>query len=81
MLDVSRQVELSMLWLLQDGSCHFWYDNWLGSGALFLRVPMVLNLSFSDFINQGHWNVQSLAQTLPQEVIPSILGTRLLVEQ
>ena len=73
MLNVSRQVELSMLWLIQDGSCNFWFDNWLGSGALFLHGPIAANLSFHDFITQGHWNVQSLFQTLPQKIIPAIL--------
>ena len=81
MLDVSRQVELSMLWLVQDGSCHFWYDNWLGSGALFLRAPVLLNLSFRDFIIHGHWNVHLLAQMLPPEVIPTVLRTPVPMEQ
>ena len=62
-----------MLWLIQDGSCNFWFDNWLGSGALFLHGPISANLSFHNFITQGHWNVQSLSQTLPQNIIPAIL--------
>ena len=64
MLDVSRQVELSMLWLVQDRSCHFWYDNWLGSGALFLKTPVASHVSFRDFISQGHWDAHLLAQFL-----------------
>ena len=70
-----------MLWLIQDGSCHFWYDNWLGNEALFLRAPVVLHLSFQDFITQGHWNVQLLPQVLPQEVIPTILGKLVSTKQ
>ena len=79
-LNVSRQVELSMLWLIQDGSCNFWFDNWLGSGALFLHGPISANLSFHNFITQGHWNVQSLSQTLPQNIIPAILDKPVPIE-
>nr|XP_027097552.1 uncharacterized protein LOC113717098 [Coffea arabica] len=81
MQDVSRQVELSMLWLVQDGSCHFWYDNWLGSGALFLRAPVVLNLSFRDFIIQGHWNVHLLSQVLPMDITAVVLSKSVPDEQ
>ncbi|XP_071939207.1 uncharacterized protein [Coffea arabica] len=27
MVNISRQAELSMLWLIHKGPCHFWYDN------------------------------------------------------
>ena len=70
-----------MLWLVQDGSCHFWYDNWLASRALFLRAPVLLNLSFRDFIIHGHWNMHLLAQMFPHEVIPSVLRTPVLIKQ
>ncbi|XP_071909633.1 uncharacterized protein [Coffea arabica] len=73
MLNVSRQVELSMLWLVHDGSCHFWYDNWLGTGALFLLVSVVPNLSFRTFIVTGHWDVSLLSHTFPVEIVSSIL--------
>ena len=48
---------------------------------MFLRAPVILNLSFRDFITQGNWNVQSLAQVLPQEVIHTILGTPVPTKQ
>nr|XP_027066533.1 uncharacterized protein LOC113692333 [Coffea arabica] len=81
MQDVSRQAELSMVWLVQDGSCHFWYDNWLGCGALFLRAPVVLNLSFRDFIIQGRWNAQLLSQVLPRDIIAVVLSKSVPNEQ
>ncbi|XP_071925457.1 uncharacterized protein [Coffea arabica] len=55
------------------GSCHFWYDNWLATGALFLRAPVVPNLSFRNFIINGHWDVNLLSQTLPRDIVSSIL--------
>lgn len=45
MVSIRQQVELSMFWLVRDGSCHFWYDNWTGSGALCLKVSVVPALS------------------------------------
>ncbi|XP_027182270.1 uncharacterized protein LOC113780688 [Coffea eugenioides] len=72
-VNVSRQVELSMLWVVKYGACHFWYDNWLGDGALFLRATVVPNLSFENFIINGHWDVNMLCQTLLNEMVPSIL--------
>nr|XP_027099065.1 uncharacterized protein LOC113718354 [Coffea arabica] len=73
MVNVSRQVELSMLWVVKNGACHFWYDNWLGSGALFLRATVVPNLSFDNVFINGYWDVNKLYQTLPREMVPSIL--------
>nr|XP_027118775.1 uncharacterized protein LOC113736018 [Coffea arabica] len=73
MVNVSRQVELSMLWVAKHGACHFWYDNWLGSGALFLQVPVIPHLSFRNFTLNGHWDLNLLYQTLPRENVFSIL--------
>ncbi|XP_071918896.1 uncharacterized protein [Coffea arabica] len=70
MVNVSRQVELSMLW---DRSCHFWYDNWLGSGALFLQAQVIPNLTFHNFVINGHWDLNSLGLTMPKEKMSSIM--------
>ena len=70
-----------MLWLVQNGSSHFWYDNWQGSGALFLKTPVASYLSFRDFITQRHWNAQLLAQVLPRDVMSLVLGKPVLSEQ
>ncbi|XP_071927455.1 uncharacterized protein [Coffea arabica] len=74
MVNVSRQVELSMLWVVKDGACHFWYDNWLGNGALFLQATVIPNLSFSNFISNGHWDTSRLCQSLPSQMVTSILN-------
>ncbi|XP_071924871.1 uncharacterized protein [Coffea arabica] len=73
MLNVSRQVELSMLGQVNEGSCHFWYDNWFSSSALFLRLIVIPDLTFKDFITNGEWDVQLLSRALPKGIIPSIL--------
>ena len=73
LLNVSREAELSMQWLVNDGTCDFWYDNWLGNGALFFKVPGQGDLSFRDFIVDGKWNSVRLAQYLPRDITAMIL--------
>ncbi|XP_027120509.2 uncharacterized protein [Coffea arabica] len=71
MVNISRQTELSMVWLVKGGSCNFWYDNWLGSGALCLKVLVISELSFRDFISNGSWDWQRLRSVIPAELIYS----------
>ena len=73
MLNVSWQVELSMMWLVHVGLGSFWYDNWLGNGALFLKSSIVPNLSFRDFIANRKWDFHLLSQVFPMEITSSIL--------
>nr|XP_027103097.1 uncharacterized protein LOC113724387 [Coffea arabica] len=53
MINVHRHVELSIRWLIHRGPCNFWYDNWIGTGALYLIANDMPNLSFEDFIVRG----------------------------
>ena len=69
MVNVSRQVELFILWLIHKENCDFWYDNWLGTGPLYLKVPVLTNTSFRDFIVNGAWNTQRLGQVLAPNLI------------
>ncbi|XP_027156511.1 uncharacterized protein LOC113757398 [Coffea eugenioides] len=73
MVNVSRQVELCMVWLLNDGTCDFWYDNWLGSGPLFLRAFVVPGLSFSDVMVNGTWDSYRLSQILPPTIVDEVM--------
>nr|XP_027120574.1 uncharacterized protein LOC113737562 [Coffea arabica] len=75
MLDVSRQMELSMLWLLNGGGCDFWYDNWVGSGGLFLRAPVVPAISFADVMTNGAWDRGRLLQILPSGSVDLVMKT------
>nr|XP_027101699.1 uncharacterized protein LOC113722624 [Coffea arabica] len=43
------------------------------SGALFLRSPVIPDLTFGDFVTNGNWNIQLLSQALPLGIISSIL--------
>nr|XP_027090223.1 uncharacterized protein LOC113711258 [Coffea arabica] len=62
-----------MLWVVNARSCNFWFDNWLGSGALCLKAMVNPILSFKDFLTNGDWNGAMLRQYIPQECIPLIL--------
>ncbi|XP_027156179.1 uncharacterized protein LOC113756908 [Coffea eugenioides] len=71
--NVSRHAELSMRWLVNSGTCDFWYDNWLGSGALFHRVPVRDTLTFKDFLVDGRWSSLLLARHFPTDIMDLIL--------
>ncbi|XP_027060834.1 uncharacterized protein [Coffea arabica] len=68
MLNISRQVEVGMVWMVNGGTCHFWYDNWLGDGGLFIKVPVHQTVTFRDFVINGEWDVQALGQFLPRHL-------------
>nr|XP_027122188.1 uncharacterized protein LOC113739143 [Coffea arabica] len=51
MLDVSRQMELSMLWLLTGGGCGFWYDNW----GPFVTDSPIRQCGFGDENSGSKW--------------------------
>ncbi|XP_027170927.1 uncharacterized protein LOC113770609 [Coffea eugenioides] len=70
---VSRHAELSMRWLVNSGTCDFWYDTWLGSEALFHRVPIHETLTFKDFLVDGRWSSLLLARHFPTDIMDLIL--------
>ncbi|XP_071939931.1 uncharacterized protein [Coffea arabica] len=61
-----------MRWLVYAGTCDFWYDNWLGTRALFHRAP-VNALTFRDFLKDKRWDSLLLAQYFPSDVTALIL--------
>nr|XP_027064415.1 uncharacterized protein LOC113690621 [Coffea arabica] len=73
MVNVSHQAKLCMVWLLNDGTCDFWNDNWLGSGPLFLRASVVPGLSFSDVMVNGTWDNCRLSQILPPTIVDEVM--------
>ena len=62
-----------MVWLVNATSCNFWYDNWLGNGALYLKSTVSPALTFKEFISNGNWNINLLGQYISQEFIHPIL--------
>ena len=45
----------------------------MGNDALFLRVSVDPTLSFLNCTSNGHWDVSLLLQTLPRDIVSSIL--------
>nr|XP_027067566.1 uncharacterized protein LOC113693192 [Coffea arabica] len=59
---------------LCDGRCNFWYDNWIGHGALYLRVEVRGDVSFSNVLADGDWVTWRLAEILPIDMVQQVLA-------
>lgn len=46
MIVVRSMAEDQIHWILNNGSADFWFDNWLGTGALFRRVDVSAMIIF-----------------------------------
>ncbi|XP_071918898.1 uncharacterized protein [Coffea arabica] len=74
MLDVRGFAELFILWRPYSGFCHFWYDNWTGSGELYLRADVQDHLSFHDFIVCETWDSRLLSHVFPPNLVQAMVG-------
>jgi len=78
------QVEKHIQWKINNGSCSFWWDNWLGVGPLaqFTTISHRLdNETIADFMANGQWNINKLIRLAPQNQLPAILSTQIQVQQ
>lgn len=72
-------VENHISWKINSGSSYFWWDEWLGIGALAgykLYNSRPNNIRLSHFIVNGHWNELMVRQHAPPLLVPKILSTR-----
>lgn len=72
-------VEAHIRWKLNSGNFFFWWDNWLGTGALGnhnSNVSSLNNSRVSQFLVNGEWNDNMVRQQVPPLLIPQILQTR-----
>ena len=73
-----EKVEQLMYWQIHSGSCKFWWDNWLGSGALSSycsNISSLNNISVFNFLAEGKWNERVVRQHVPPKMVPTILQT------
>nr|XP_016482074.1 PREDICTED: uncharacterized protein LOC107802997 [Nicotiana tabacum] len=73
-----KEAEKHIQWRLHSGNCSFWWDNWLGTGALAQHRTeggRPRNITVSQFWESGHWNLQKLNHAAPVHKIASILHT------
>ena len=59
-------------WIGRSGSSNFWFDNWLGTGSLALRLESVSDHRVADFVTDGSWNLPLLHQWVPMGVVREI---------
>ncbi|XP_027062955.1 uncharacterized protein [Coffea arabica] len=74
MLDIREFVELFILWRPYSDFCHFWYDNWTVSGALYLRADVQDHLSFHDFIVCGTWDSRLLSHVILLDLVQVVVS-------
>lgn len=72
MQQVKEVAEQHIRFIVRSGNSNFWFDNWLGSGALAMRLDNVSDHYVGDFINNGHWNFQLLNLWVSLFILPEI---------
>ncbi|WMV30182.1 hypothetical protein MTR67_023567 [Solanum verrucosum] len=78
------KVEEYIGWQINSSSCSFWWDDWLGRGAIAnytSSVSSLNNATVAHFLVDGKWNERKLRQLVPPLLIPSILNTKIQLVQ
>nr|XP_027127799.1 uncharacterized protein LOC113743944 [Coffea arabica] len=73
MLQVRELAERHITFVIRSGNSHFWFDNWLGSGSLSSRLGSVSDHRIADFLLDGRWNYQLLAEWMPADIVAEII--------
>lgn len=65
--------------LLRGGNSYFWYDRWLVSGSLSVRITDIPNkkLRIKDCWVDKAWNIEFLKDLVGDEVMEEIIQTRI----
>lgn len=66
-------------WKLRSGSCCFWWDDWLGIGALAQHRIVGTrpgSTKVSQFLIDGRWNEEMIRQHVSPLLVPQILSTQ-----
>ncbi|XP_049399717.1 uncharacterized protein LOC125863742 [Solanum stenotomum] len=83
MMKNKHVVESHIQWKIRNGSCSFWWDNWLGVGPLAQYTTAsnrFNNEPVSDFIEEGQWNMNKVIQSAPPGQVHNILSTQLQLQ-
>ena len=65
-------VEQHITFIVHSRNSNFWFDNWLGSGPLALRLGSVSDHKVSDFFIDGGWNFRLMGLWVPPSIINEI---------
>ncbi|KAK4733796.1 hypothetical protein R3W88_008057 [Solanum pinnatisectum] len=77
-------VEENITWKINSGNCSFWWDDWLGKGALAYYTTNISNLNnatIAHFLINGKWNYRKLRNQFPPQLITHILSTKFQYQQ
>lgn len=67
--------EHNISWIIHQGGCNFWWDNWTSFGAIAYFCPDQVHsvrTKVKDFINNHNWKVQKLHNVLPAWLVHHI---------
>ncbi|XP_059289514.1 uncharacterized protein LOC132043044 [Lycium ferocissimum] len=67
-------------WRVNSGTCSFWWDDWLGIGPLAnyrLESNRANNITVSQFLIEGQWNIDMINQIAPPQLVQTILTTQI----
>ena len=74
------EVESHIKWQINSGTCYFWWDNWLGNGALATscyNISSLNNSKVGEFLIEGNWNESLVRQQVPAQLVLNILQTHI----
>ncbi|KAG6658115.1 hypothetical protein CIPAW_04G137600 [Carya illinoinensis] len=76
-LSVMPIVQHNSCFLIRSGACNFWFDNWLGDGAIANteEVSIDENLLVADILNSSGWDVVKLHLLVSEEMVEKIIAS------
>lgn len=75
-------MEQYLVWDLLDGSCSFWWDNWLGTGPLVWQFPAFTSHALvREFWQESWWNLPLIYQLFSEHMYHVAQSTSLAVEE
>ncbi|XP_070002841.1 uncharacterized protein LOC142165887 [Nicotiana tabacum] len=78
MLECRDLIEHQIFWQTKKGSSLFWFENWIGLGALYFLVPQDFGIdetvqNVHEVTLDGGWDVDRLFERLPEDLAVHIL--------
>jgi len=77
-------MENNIRWKINSGNCSFWWDDWLGVGALgnlTNGISSQNNTKVLHFLVEGRWNEFKLRQQVPARFIQQILNINIQLQE
>ena len=75
LLAIEKKWKHIVKWNIYSGTCSFWWDNWLGDGALAKycdNASSLNNVQVSTFLEFAKWKEANVRQHVPILLVPII---------